>query len=140
MNQMSRQEDLKGIPERVMDECGDAGPVARAAPKLSDDERKVLRYLATVYEEYCVPFAPICRGTKLSRPRVRLACRSLTRKGLARFASGLWHEFDGTPAGSGYGHTMAGLAAIKPPKVARERERHSSPRQVDSPAPGGQND
>ena len=47
------------------------------------------------------PFAPICKATGLDRKTVRLACRYLKRKGLARFYAGL-SDLDGGCRGSGY--------------------------------------
>jgi monoamine oxidase len=43
----------------------------------------------------------------MNRKRIRRACRSLARKGLAEFHRGLWRE-SGEPGGSGYGATRAG--------------------------------
>lgn len=57
------------------------------------------------------PFDPIARHAEIERAAVRRACRSLARKGLAEFASGLWTE-DGDPAGSGYRATKAGEEAL----------------------------
>lgn len=80
--------------------------------KLNQHEMKVLRFLFnrgidSYFDDFLFfGFAPIARGTKLKRNEVRRACRSLTRKGLARFQRGLWNE-DGGPAGSGYGATRA---------------------------------
>jgi hypothetical protein len=45
----------------------------------------------------------------LERQAIRRACRSLARKGLARYAKGLWTD-DGRPGGSGYAATKAGMA------------------------------
>lgn len=77
---------------------------------LNDAEKKVLAFLA---DRRCedfgfYSFAPICAETKLERRRVRLACRSLARKGLTKFAFGLTDE-DGHPAGSGYSATSEGV-------------------------------
>lgn len=81
-----------------------------AEPNLSRNEVKVLAALASVGDDYCLPFKAIARRVRLSRPIIRRACRSLTRKGLAHFSRGLWNE-DGGPAGSGYGVTVAGATA-----------------------------
>jgi hypothetical protein len=77
---------------------------------MNDTERKVLAFLAENGSEYfCyMGFAAIVADTKLDRKQVRRACRSLARKGLAKFSSGLWTE-DGEPAGSGYGVTKDGV-------------------------------
>lgn len=84
-------------------------------PKLTPPEHAVLAKLADASDEYgggCyfLPFAPIERATGLDRKTVRRACRSLTRKGLAQFARGLWTD-EGEMAGAGYGCTEAGLEA-----------------------------
>lgn len=76
-------------------------------PALNANEVKVLASLASIDEDHYYPFAPISRDTKLNRAAVRRACRSLRRKGLARFRAGLWTE-DGDPRGSGYGATLEG--------------------------------
>lgn len=77
--------------------------------KLNENERKVLVVLADECEpdETACGFAHLSMESGLDRKIVRRACRSLTRKGLARYARGLWTE-DGEPAGSGYGPTRAG--------------------------------
>lgn len=69
-------------------------------------EKRVLRFLVDQGGEY-FSFAPIMLETRLSRKVVRLACRSLARKGLASFRNGLWTE-DGDLYGSGYTATEAG--------------------------------
>lgn len=85
---------------------------------MSDNERIVLRTLARALvddPDHCfLPFATTMKRTGLDRRKVRLACRSLTRKGFAEFCSGLWTD-DGEMAGSGYaatsrGCTQAGVA------------------------------
>lgn len=75
---------------------------------LNPDEQKVLNYLASEEEAYW-GFAAIGECVRLDRKTIRRACRSLARKGLTEFKSGLWYE-DGGPAGSGYGITKAGRA------------------------------
>ncbi|MDP2410386.1 MAG: hypothetical protein Q8M26_08875 [Pseudolabrys sp.] len=91
--------------------------------KLNPQELKVLRFLVRKWSEYgeftYCSFAPIMCGTKLTRPDVRRACRSLKRKGLASFKAGLWTE-DGEPYGSGYSCTKAG-ADFDPPKIAKRK-------------------
>jgi len=78
---------------------------------LNDNERKVLTVLGDCYDEdsgyHC--FAYVMDETKLDRKAVRRACRSLKRKGLARFSVGLWTE-DGEMRGSGYAATREGAA------------------------------
>jgi hypothetical protein len=80
---------------------------------VNDVERKVLQSLSEAGwgEDWYLPFAPICDEWGLARNVVRRACRSLARKGLAEFESGLWDE-DGEPAGSGYTATEAGRKAF----------------------------
>ncbi len=82
---------------------------------LNPVEKKVLRFLAGKGGEwsdhgYC-SFAPIMRATKADRKTVRRACRSLKRKGLTTFGTGLWTD-DGQPYGSGYACTDKGLEAV----------------------------
>ena len=85
--------------------------------KINDNERKILLFLAdpneeTFYEEEAGfwSFAPLMERTGLDRRNVRLACRSLARKGLARFECGLWGE-EG-PAGAGYSATQLGFDLV----------------------------
>ncbi len=82
------------------------------APRLNPNEVKVLAALASVRSEDFgfIGFRGIRARVKLPRQAIRLACRSLKRKGLARFSAGLWSE-DGEPAGSGYAATEAGYDA-----------------------------
>jgi len=85
--------------------------------KLNDNERKVLAVLVVCGDDswggYCYfNFRALTGPTKLNRREVRLACRSLKRKGLAEFRRGLWSE-DGEPAGSGYCASKAGVDFIK---------------------------
>jgi hypothetical protein len=81
-----------------------------SGPNLNDNERKVLRALVRVswHDGAFANFQMLTRSTKLRRNEVRLACRSLARKGLARYARGLWYEDKNAPAGSGYCATRAG--------------------------------
>lgn len=79
------------------------------APSLSERETKVLRALAEIYNDYdgggFMGFKSIASITGIERPR-RYA-RSLKRKGLAEFCSGLMND-DGEFAGAGYGCTKRG--------------------------------
>jgi hypothetical protein len=78
--------------------------------RINTTERIVLAFLADNYQcdGICFScFAAICDETTLDRKAVRRACRSLTRKGLAQFSTGLWSE-DGEPRGSGYAATRQG--------------------------------
>ena len=77
---------------------------------LNENERKVLRALVRLGwpEGNYANFRMLTRSTKLRRAEVRLACRSLARKGLAKYGSGLWCEDTDQPAGSGYSATAAG--------------------------------
>lgn len=77
---------------------------------INEHEQKVLVFLADEFhgEGYGFGFASIMQETGLDRRLVRLACRSLKRKGMTEFYRGLWTE-DGEPAGSGYGATKAGV-------------------------------
>lgn len=69
---------------------------------MNEAETKVIAWLRDQDPDWSFPFAPIMRETGLDRKTVRLACRSLKRKGLAEFNTGLWHEDGEGPAGSGY--------------------------------------
>lgn len=87
--------------------------------KLNETERIVLSILAGAYSSYdgfcCLSFAGILEdkrcGPLATRRAVRLACRSLARKGLAQYQRGLWRE-DGEMAGAGYGVTRAGAELV----------------------------
>lgn len=78
-------------------------------PRLNEFELKVLESIASVgdwdFRVRC--FEPIQRETGLDRKVVRRACRSLARKGLAKYHRGCWTD-EGRPAGSGYGATEKG--------------------------------
>jgi|HubBroStandDraft_3_1064219.scaffolds.fasta_scaffold08076_10 hypothetical protein len=77
---------------------------------LNPDEKKVLVYL--VEEGGYWGFAGIGEVvSRLDRKTIRRACRSLKRKGLTEFKSGLWFD-DGGMAGSGYKATDAGHKMI----------------------------
>jgi hypothetical protein len=84
---------------------------------LTDHERRVLDFLADEHGDYgFYSFAEIMAGAGIAdRGAVRTACRSLTDKGLATWAAGLWSD-DGEPAGSGYGATLAGVIAVYGPR------------------------
>ena len=84
--------------------------------KLNPNERAVLRCLAqaqanSVFEPPYLPFAPIMARTGLDRRVVRLACRSLARKGYAGYSRGLCND-DGL-VGAGYGITKRGDALVE---------------------------
>lgn len=86
-------------------------------PNLNDNEVKVLAALASVaphpsagyFDDFgFLSFQAIGhRVRRLDRATIRRSCRSLTRKGLARFGRGLWTE-DMEPRGSGYAATKDG--------------------------------
>ena len=75
---------------------------------MKENHKKVLDMLVRDFDEceggayFC--FKTIQNATGLDRRTVRLACRYLKRKGLARFYAGLWDE-DGGMRGSGYSAT-----------------------------------
>lgn len=82
-------------------------------PNINPNEEAVLTFLASAYgdeEANYFPFGPVCSATKLDRSVVRLACRSLARKGLTRFGKGLWRNDGEEPGGSGYCCTDKGKA------------------------------
>ena len=72
---------------------------------MKEHHKKVLDALIEDYEGvdggafFC--FKVLCKKTGLDRRTVRLACRYLKRKGLARFGTGLCDN-DGAFYGSGY--------------------------------------
>ena len=82
---------------------------------MNANELKCLKYLAKDFHHYeggtYSPFAPIAKATRLKRSKVRLACRSLTRKGLAKFGKGL-SDHDGEFRGSGYSATEQGVSFV----------------------------
>jgi hypothetical protein len=86
-----------------------------APVRLNDAENQVLAALASVANPDFgfLSFAAIGRRVSLDRPVIRRACRSLTRKGLAKFSRGLWTD-DGDMAGSGYAATAAGCERADP--------------------------
>lgn len=99
-----------GNPGNIRAEAVPDRSAVMSVPNLTEKHRKVLRCLADDYSSDGMGFsgfAAIMAETKLDRRDVRLACRHLTRKGLAQFGRGLWTE-DGEPRGSGYAATRAG--------------------------------
>lgn len=64
-------------------------------------------------EGSCFYFRTIAKEAKMRKNDTRLACRSLTRKGLAMYERGLINENDGMMAGSGYRATEAGLTLME---------------------------
>jgi len=93
--------------------------------KLTENERKILEVLAEDYdssgwdETRFWSFAPLERKTGIERRKVRLACRSLARKGLVKYLRGLVDQ-DGMMAGAGYGATKEGAAFINPCDKCKE--------------------
>lgn len=87
--------------------------------KITENERKILEILANDYdssgwdETGFWSFAPLEHKSGLDRRHVRLACRSLARKGLTKYLKGLVN-LDGEMAGAGYGATREGAALITP--------------------------
>jgi hypothetical protein len=85
--------------------------------KVNENELKVLTALAESYDSsvwaetgyFC--FNSLSSITKLDRKQVRRACRSLKKKELADFLTGLVDE-DGVFAGAGYGATEKGASFI----------------------------
>lgn len=77
-------------------------------------QRKVLKTLAEEYgsESDCFYFRGLTYDTGLTIREIRLACRALTRKGLAEYVKGLFDE-DGKVAGSGYRATEVGAVLVK---------------------------
>lgn len=79
--------------------------------RLSRNEWRVLSALQDMSSEYekgsGFYFRGIAKHARMRRKDVRLACRSLARKGLAQYERGLFND-DGGLAGSGYSLTTAG--------------------------------
>ena len=89
------------------------------APDLNPIERKVLTVLVAAAGDFghysfagIVAHARAEHRWRLDRKQVRRACRSLARKGLAQFGSGLFTE-DGEVAGSGYTATREGVHLVE---------------------------
>lgn len=82
---------------------------------LSDRESRCLRAWDGIGIEYCLNFRGVGSRCNIEPHNIRRVVRSLARKGLLYFQRGLFDEYDGTVAGSGYGLTQAGadyLAAL----------------------------
>lgn len=86
---------------------------------LSENQLKVLRDLVGRYDEWeggtVLSFKQMAEELKMEARLVRLACRALTRKGLAEYVRGLvfMHgEKEGMLAGSGYAATKFGFEVI----------------------------
>ena len=85
--------------------------------KVNDNELKILTAMAESYDSsgwdetgyFC--FNSLSNITKLDRKQVRRACRSLKKKGLAKFLTGLITG-EGEFAGAGYGATEEGASFI----------------------------
>jgi hypothetical protein len=96
--------------------------------KLNEDEKKVLGVLASAaYDDdygglFYSHFDGLTERTGIDRKAVRLACRSLARKGLAEYGKGLWTP-DGEPAGAGYRATQAGADLMLEIEKQEEEER-----------------
>jgi len=82
--------------------------------KMNPEHLKVLQSLNEI--EYDEPlyyhFASIMGDTRFDRAKVRRIVRHLARKGLAKYAKGLWTD-EGTPAGSGYAITDEGKKLLE---------------------------
>lgn len=82
---------------------------------MTETHRKVLVALARRHHDDANyrTFSGLMSATGIERRLVRLACRALARRGLARYSNGLWDPEDGTPAGAGYASTDAGYALVE---------------------------
>jgi hypothetical protein len=90
-----------------------------ARPTLKHPEANVLHWLTELCSlETCIGFDMVVERTRLSRAEVRRHCRSLARRGLARYERGLWSEDGDRPRGAGYGPTKAGVAWIEAQNLA----------------------
>lgn len=102
------------------------------AIKLTEIEKKVLEVLAEDYdssgwdETGFWSFDPLEKKTGIERRKVRLACRSLARKGFAKYMRGLVN-LDGEMAGAGYGATEQGAALITPCDICGKLAHYDYP-------------
>jgi hypothetical protein len=71
-------------------------------------EARVITALSEHGDNY-LSFQHIAEGARLTRDEVVPIVRDLAKRGLAKFARGLWTD-DGEMYGSGYALTQAGLA------------------------------
>lgn len=78
------------------------------------NENKVLSVFRLFWnkDENCRSFSDIAGYAEISVKEVRLACRSLRKKGLVEFYNGLLTS-DGEVAGSGYCINKAGVEYVK---------------------------
>lgn len=91
--------------------------------EINEKELKVLKQLSSSYDPEdwgAFYFKSLISSTGLELKEVRRACRSLAKKGLAKYERGLVDE-DGIPAGSGYRATEEGAAFITPCNVCGRR-------------------
>lgn len=92
--------------------------------KLNENETKCIEVLVSGFdrtgweEDRYYNFNGLAKVTGLDRKKVRLACRSLTRKGLAQYMRGLWSDYG--PAGAGYGATEKAAAMLCPCDICGE--------------------
>lgn len=82
---------------------------------LSARESRCLRAWEGVEFGYCLNFKGVGRRSDIEPHNIRRVARSLARKGALYFQRGLFDEYDGTVAGSGYGLTRIGADALAAP-------------------------
>jgi hypothetical protein len=90
---------------------------------INEKEKLVLDVLAEAYspdEWGAFAFDNLSGATKLERKEVRRACRSLAKKGFAKYERTLVND-DGDPAGAGYRATEEGAALISPCDICGKR-------------------
>lgn len=81
-------------------------------PGLTLTRQKTLTAWLDTDEDFDVlSFDTISRRSGVERHRVRRVVRDMARRGYTRFVSGCWTD-EGLPAGSGYGLTSVGRAAL----------------------------
>ncbi|GJE54525.1 hypothetical protein EKPJFOCH_1003 [Methylobacterium thuringiense] len=89
---------------------------------LSENHRRILVALDGCHDDFGDPgflsFDGIARRGEIDRSLVRRNVRHLARKGLTKYARGLWTD-DG-PAGAGYAITPAGRSALTPEQEGRD--------------------
>ena len=94
--------------------------------KNQKNELKILTYLAKELSYgYATYFKTIARNTRISQREVRLACRSMARKGWTEYMKGLFDE-EGYTAGSGYGITEEGVCKAFELGLITDEERLSA--------------
>jgi len=89
--------------------------------RLTALQRLLLAAWVGMGEEFgCLTFNAIARRSGVDRRLVRRGIRALARKGVTEYHRGLWTD-EGEPAGSGYGLTPLGWAALDLQQITAEQ-------------------